>query len=306
MIIKEIQEYGEIRTKARAYFCYTLSRNIPNKLPSISIDDIMTPLKKLSQEMGNFDSLYILNPAGIQVTNTVSINPLYARKGEGDSRSDRAYYYRTIKENRCSITDLYPSLMSNELIVTISYPIYNDKQELQYIVCIDISLENILKTVHPTSIDSIFGKVRKYAYGAFSLVLGAVAFVLFLQGSRQLLSNGFAFHTVSITDMFEATILLTLSLAIFDLVRAIFEEEVLGSHRKHEDDDIHKTMVRFLGSIIIALAIESLMLVFKFAITDSNKLIYAVYLIGGISLLLISLSIYLNAINNGIKRDDKK
>jgi len=305
MIIKEIQEYGEVRTKARAYFCYTLGRNLPNKLPSVELDDIIEPLKKLSQEMGNFDSIYILDPLGIQVTNTVSINPIYARKGAGDSRSDRAYYYRTIKENRCSITDLYPSLMSNELIVTISYPIYNDKHEMLYIVCIDISLENILKTVHPTSIDSIFGKVRKYAYGAFSFALAAVALLLFLQGIGQFLSNGLEFYNVSIKDMFEATILLTLSLAIFDLVRAIFEEEVLGSHKKHEDGDIHKTMVRFLGSIIIALAIESLMLVFKFAITDSSKLLYAVYLIGGISVLLVSLSIYLNAIKNSSKDESK-
>jgi len=305
MIIKEIQEYGEVRTKARAYFCYTLGRNLPNKLPSVELDDIIEPLKKLSQEMGNFDSIYILDHLGIQVTNTVSINPIYARKGAGDSRSDRAYYYRTIKENRCSITDLYPSLMSNELIVTISYPIYNDKHEMLYIVSIDISLENILKTVHPTSIDSVFGKVRKYAYGAFSFALAAVALLLFLQGIGQFLSNGVKFYNVSIKDMFEATILLTLSLAIFDLVRAIFEEEVLGSHKKHEDGDIHKTMVRFLGSIIIALAIESLMLVFKFAITDSSKLLYAVYLIGGISVLLVSLSIYLNAIKNSSKDESE-
>jgi len=55
-------------------------------------------------------------------------------------------------------------------------------------------------------------------------------------------------------------------------------------------------MVRFLGSIIIALSIEALMLVFKFAITDPSKLIFAVYLILGITALMISLSIYLKAI----------
>jgi len=298
MIIKEIQEYSEIRTKARAYFCYILSRKLPNKLPIISLDSIIEALKKLSEDMGNFDSIYILDPAGVQVTNTVSINPDYARRGSGESRSDRAYYYRTVKEKRCILTDPYPSLMSNELVVTISHPIYNDKKELQYIVCIDISLENILKTVHPTSIDSLFGKARKYVYAAFSLALCAVALLLFVQGISHFLINGFNFNAISIEDMFEATILLTLSLAIFDLVRAIFEEEVLGSHKKHDEGDIHKTMVRFLGSIIIALAIESLMLVFKFAITAPSKLLYAVYLIGGIAALLISLSIYLKAIRN--------
>jgi len=298
MIIKEIQEYSEIRTKARAYFCYILSRKLPNKLPIVALDSIIDALKKLSEDMGNFDSIYILNPSGIQVTNTVSINPEYARTGTGDNRSDRAYYYRTVKENRCILTDPYPSLMSNDLVVTVSYPVYNDKSQLQFIVCIDISLENILKTVHPTSIDSLFGKGRKYVYAAFSIALFAVALLLFVQGISHFLINGLNFNAISIEDMFEATILLTLSLAIFDLVRAIFEEEVLGSHKKHDEGDIHKTMVRFLGSIIIALAIESLMLVFKFAITAPSKLLYAVYLIGGIAALLISLSIYLKAIRN--------
>ena len=35
------------------------------------------------------------------------------------------------------------------------------------------------------------------------------------------------------------------------------------------------------------------MLVFKFAITSPEQIIYAVWLIGGVSLLLIALSVYL-------------
>jgi len=93
--------------------------------------------------------------------------------------------------------------------------------------------------------------------------------------------------------MFKATILLTLSLAIFDLVKAIFEEEVLGKEKKEGSGDGHQTMIRFLGSIIIALSIEALMLVFKFAITQPEKLISAVYLIGGVTALLAGLSLYI-------------
>jgi uncharacterized membrane protein YczE len=52
-------------------------------------------------------------------------------------------------------------------------------------------------------------------------------------------------------------------------------------------------MIRFLGSIIIALSIEALMLVFKFAITEPEKLISAVYLILGVTALMIGLSIYI-------------
>jgi len=36
-----------------------------------------------------------------------------------------------------------------------------------------------------------------------------------------------------------------------------------------------------------------LMLVFKFAIIDPNKLIYAIYIIGGVALLLIGLAVYI-------------
>ncbi|MDX9966823.1 MAG: hypothetical protein RBS26_07470, partial [Sulfuricurvum sp.] len=92
---------------------------------------------------------------------------------------------------------------------------------------------------------------------------------------------------------FEATILLTLSLATFDLVKTIFEEEVLGRPKHDPSSDIHKTMVRFLGSIIIALSIEALMLVFKFAMTAPEMLVNAIYIIGGVSMLLVGLAVYI-------------
>ena len=61
------------------------------------------------------------------------------------------------------------------------------------------------------------------------------------------------------------------------------------------EDMENKTMIRFIGSIIIALAIEALMLVFKFAITAPDHIINAIYLIGGVAILMIALSIYLFA-----------
>lgn len=102
--------------------------------------------------------------------------------------------------------------------------------------------------------------------------------------------------------MFESTIAITLALAIFDLAKTLIEQEVLGRTKK-EEGGIQKTMVRFLGSIIIALAIEALMLVFKLAIGDLSQMVYAIYLIGGVSLLLLGLSVYLFTVkykNNNI------
>jgi hypothetical protein len=105
--------------------------------------------------------------------------------------------------------------------------------------------------------------------------------------------------------MFHSTILLTLSLAIFDLVKTIFEQEVLERHENEHPSQIHKTMVKFLGSIIIALAIESLMLVFKFALTAPGKLVFATYLIGAVTLLIFGLAYYIKSVSQADVLEEK-
>jgi len=295
MVIKEIQQFSEIRPKARAYLCYLLSRNIPNKTPEVSLENIISALKKIKKEVKEIDTLYVLDAKGRQIINNISKTVSY-RTGEGENRADRAYYYRAVREKRCILTDPYPSRIEGILVVTAAYPVYDDKGKLQFVVAMDIPLDKLLHMVHPSSGETAFGRFSKFSYAAFSLALLAVAFILFINGIKAFFTNELNIFHIDIKEMFEATILLTLSLAIFDLVKAIFEEEVLGHHKKGEPDEIHKTMVRFLGSIIIALAIEALMLVFKFAIIDPEKLIYAVYLIGGVTMLLFGLSIYLRSI----------
>ncbi len=297
MNIKEIDEFSRYRTKARAYFCYMLSRSLPNRVPGISVKDLKVSLRSINKTVKNVDAMYILDADGRQLINTISMDSRYSRKGLGENRSKRAYYYKVIRDKRCVLTDPYPSIKSNNLIVTVAYPVFNDKDELLYIVCIDISLSNLLGMINIASIDSVSGKVMKYIYAVFTLALFFVALLLFIKGVYSFFELGIDFYEIDIKNVFESTILLTLSLAIFDLVKAMFEEEVLGEHHKSAGDDIHKTMVRFLGSIIIALAIEALMLVFKFALTDSSKLLYAVYLILAITALLIGLSIYIKSLD---------
>jgi len=293
MQIKEIKEYAEIRVKARAYLCYIMGRNISHQIQSGDIHAVLTNLEVLNDNISKAEAVYALDANGMQISNNVSKNKKLQGIGKDEDRSDRAYFYKTIKEHRCTLTDPYPSLISNTMVVTSSFPIYDENDNLLCIICVDISLANILRMVHPSSIDSYAGTISKVAYTAFSIALSMVSLLLFVKGVTAFLHFGLDLTAIDINEMFKATILLTLSLAIFDLVKAIFEEEVLGKEKKHGAGDGHQTMIRFLGSIIIALSIESLMLVFKFALTDPEKLEYAVYLITGVSLLLVSLSIYI-------------
>jgi len=305
MQIKEIQEYAQIRVKARAYLCYIMGRNISQSIKSGDINTVLLKLESLSESIPKAEAIYALDKNGIQITDNISKNKKLRGIGKGLDRSDRAYYYKTIREHRCVLTDPYPSYVSNTMVVTSAFPIYDEYDNLICIICVDISLANILRMVHPSSVDSMAGTVSKVSYSAFSIALAAVSLLLFIKGVTSFFHFGLDFMHIDINEMFKSTILLTLSLAIFDLVKAIFEEEVLGKEKKEGAGDGHQTMIRFLGSIIIALSIESLMLVFKFALTDPAKLQYAVYLIAGVALLLISLSIYIK-FNLPYIKDSKK
>ena len=300
MVIREIQQFAEVRPRARAYLCYLFTRNIPNRMPEPNIDVITASLDKIVHEVEEFEALYVLNHRGEQVINNITDDP-HKKGGLGQNRSAKSYYYRAVREKRCVLSDPYPSTLTNELTVTASYPIYDEQGALRYIACIDVSLEHVLKIAHPSSLQSAFGKSSQIIYTIFSLSLLAIAMLLLYNGMRSLFMHGFEFNLLDIEAMFQSTILITLSLAIFDLVKTIFEEEVLGRNERDESSGIHKTMVRFLGSIIIALAIEALMLVFKYAIIDSAHILNAVYLIGGVTLLLFGLAFYLKAISQ--KRD---
>jgi len=296
LVVKEIQEYAEIRTKARAYLCYIMSRNISQSMDGGSLESVISKIKDLKEALPQSEVIYAIDGNGIQIVNNISSNTKLDGFGKGDNRSDRAYFYKTIEEHRCMLTDPYPSLVSNELVITATFPLYDKDNNVLAIICIDITLKNILKMVHPSSIDSTFGTVSRVVYAAFSFALFSVALLLFIKGVTSFLHFGLDFSAIDINLMFKSTILLTLSLAIMDLVKAIFEEEVLGQEKKNNSSsDSHQTMVRFLGSIIIALSIESLMLVFKFALTDPSQLLYAVYLIAGVTALIIGLSIYIKA-----------
>jgi len=293
MQIKEIHEYAEIRAKARAYLCYITGRNISNTIQNGDVETVLSKLDGLNNSIDKAEAVYALDANGVQIVANISNTKNLKGIGKDANRSDRAYYYKTVKEHRCTLTEPYPSNVSNTMVVTSAFPIYDEEDNLLCIICVDISLSNILRMVHPSSIDSFFGTLAKVAYTSFSIALAAVSLLLFVKGVDAFLHFGVDLGAINTNEIFKATILLTLSIAIFDLVKAIFEEEVLGKEKKEGAGDGHQTMIRFLGSIIIALSIEALMLVFKFALTDPGQLQYAVYLIGSIAWLIIGLSIYI-------------
>jgi len=302
MVAADIQLFSEGRTKARAYFCYLFAKNIPNRLPSLSQEMIMPRLRKIKADLENCEGIYLLDNKGVQISATYT-NESKIEDDIGKIRANRAYYYRAVREERCSITDPYPSLITGNLTVTASVPVFCEDGNLKYVACLDMPLGEVLKIAKLNTSDAFYSKLFKYSYAIFAFALMAVALLLFVHGIQSFFVEEISLSHLAIDDMFKATILLTLSLAIFDLGKTLIEEEVLGQHKEHNISGPNKTMVKFLGSIIIALSIESLMLVFKFAITDPGKLLFAIYIMGGVALLILSLAIYIRFTKNKNSRD---
>lgn len=302
MLSKDIARYSKIRYEVRAYMCYLFSRHIKNPILSPSLEKITKELEKIALEIQIFDAIYVLDAQGNQVRK-LNQESCDVNKREILNYSDRAYFYECKKEGRCILTDPYPSKNGGKLVITASYPIYDQNHELQYIACIDLTLEEALVIGAPTKLYDFFSKTSNIAYTALSAMLFLVSSLLFARGVYSFWHAVVHFNRLDIKEVFEATILLTLSLAIVDLVKAIFEEEVLGRNSGQNHYAIHKTMIRFLGSIIIALAIEALMLVFKFSIIEPEKIQYTLYLTGGVALLLFGLSVYVKFAYSAIKDD---
>ncbi|RDU69772.1 hypothetical protein CQA66_08785 [Helicobacter aurati] len=291
MLSKDIVTYSHVRHELRAYMCYLFTQNIKNFMPKPEFTTVLAGLKRIKDEIKDFDAMYILDGNGIQISDILQRKDIIPN--EYKDFSQRAYFYEALEEQRCIITNPYPSRIDGNLIITAAYPVYNQKRELLFVVCIDILLRDAIKISSPSWFFGAFTHFSIAMYFLFSVALSVVALMLMIEGvikfwSKELL----AFNNFDIKDIFESTILLTLALAIFDLVKAIFEEEVLGKNARQKTYTVHKTMIRFLGSIVIALAIEALMLVFKFTISSPEKLLYAVYLIAGVAILLIALAIY--------------
>lgn len=133
--------------------------------------------------------------------------------------------------------------------------------------------------------------ISRIVYTIFSLGLLFLAFALFWAALKD---YGMMFSAqIDVTNVFTSIILTTLAIALFDFAKTLFEEEVILERDARIHREIRRTLTRFVSSILIAISIEALLLVFKFAMTEPQNIIYALELIVGASLLLVSLGLYI-------------
>jgi len=96
-----------------------------------------------------------------------------------------------------------------------------------------------------------------------------------------------------IMSFFKPIIYITIAIAIFDLSKTLIEQEdIFKSYKK--DENIEKnTFIKFIISILIALSIEALMLVFKISLNNISLMSNAFWLFAGIALMIFTLTYFI-------------
>ncbi len=139
------------RFKARAY---ELASHLVEDL--VEMDEIrsMQPeriepvLKKVLEEEPFIQFLYVVNAEGKKITQNITHiedRQKYATFQLDSDFSGRPWFIGPIKDGKTHVTDFYTSRITGALCITVSGPIYNDKDEIIGVLGIDIRFEELAK-----------------------------------------------------------------------------------------------------------------------------------------------------------------
>ncbi|MEL0081983.1 MAG: PDC sensor domain-containing protein [Gammaproteobacteria bacterium] len=260
--------------------------------------DQQSRLRSLTQVARQFpfiSTVYRLDEQGRQQGATL-LSPStqgHSSAGDGADRSHRPYFEKLRGGSEYAVTEPYLSINNQALCLSsISRIAATATQPDGYIV-MDVDLKKLLSFFMGDGRQRRIEPVFKLVYGLISGILFVVVGALLWQAGGQLLSVLGSSGHVATEQIFGVVIYLTLALAIFDLGKTTFEEEVLLGKDVFRHSSTRRTITRFIAAILIAISIESLMLIFKAALdADHALLMAATWVMMPAVGLLIGLGIY--------------
>lgn len=241
------------------------------------------------------EMIYKLDPAGKQISQNIGMEPKNHNNTEiGKDRSHRPYFLETQQESpsRTNVTSPYLSTFTRSLCISAASKIKSAEGILGYIV-LDINLTSSIEFMMGDRLRSRFNIFFKSIFAIISIGLFSVVLLLFYLSLTELLSI-FTFdnNKEDYVKPFGIIIYLTLALAIFDLAKTTLEEEVLMHKDIFRHSSTRRTITRFMSAILIAVSIESLLLMFKSVLSHDDMLPSAIGMMLSSALLLLALGAY--------------
>lgn len=295
--INVIEKYEEHRIAIHHLLSSILGCFAEEKMFEQSQEDLTDLLNSLCSYYPFVSLLYLLDAQGKQICRNVpgSHFKSHPKIGMGVDRSKRPYYLLALKSDGVVVTEPYLSSVRRELCVSTCVKVLDNNGSVKGYVVLDIDLSATLGFLTGDSRRVHFDPYFKIMYTLIVSGLFAVSLVLLytagLECMKVLNSLTEPAHIIEIP--FGVVIYLTLALAIFDLGKTTLEEEVLLYKDILRHSSTRRTITRFIAVIIIAVSIESLLMIFKFALNGgSEHIIEAVWIIIAAALLLVSLGVY--------------
>lgn len=266
-----IEIYKANRETVEHFILTSLSRLQPKKLDELTAKRIFTISSCIKLVYG-VDNEYLQS------------TPYYYRNNSDTSKlglSKAHYFDRIVFDiNGTYVSNPYISSETGNAGIT-----YAQKMDDDFIV-IDLDLLCVLEQLQLVHSNRFIYNLNRIVYGFmgfsllfFALFLGVFAIYTFVESILH-------FETFELESTFRAIIALTLGLAIYDLAKTILEHEIFFKSINLSDIQSNEMLSKFLKSIIIALSIESLMVVFKITLKDHTQLIHAFFLILGVSFMI--------------------
>ncbi|WP_309496600.1 hypothetical protein [Sulfurovum sp.] len=239
--------------------------------------------KKVFQTFPSMELVYITDKDFTQ-----SDANIFRNKTELSAKGTNRSYMSTKvlqKDAEFSISTPYINSATGHACITVM------KKEEEKFVFLDFRLSMLLGRLGLVELNYNFNEFTKLFYKAVGFSLMAFAFFAVIYAISGYFSSIFLSGDFSLDALFKPIVALTLGLAIFDLAKTILEREVFFKNYGKANEDAN-VLTKFSIAIIIALSIEALMVVFKIALHDYSEMIYALYLIIGIALIIVSLGVY--------------
>ncbi len=156
----------------------------------------------------------------------------------------------------------------------------------------DFNLFKLLQHIRLIEGNTLFIKFSKLVYMIIGFALVIYSLVITEYALYTFITTFATQQMQHIELIFTPIISLTLGLAIFDLAKTILEQEVFSKNYSTEENRENRIFGKFLISIIIALSIEALMVVFKTALSEHGKMSEAFFLIAGVALMILALGLF--------------
>lgn len=236
---------------------------------------------------------YLLDNNGHQIgSNYFNDEGLIVKENlAGSDWSNRPYYKQASITDDAILTEPYLTTVDKSLIISAAIKVYDHDRLLGYLV-VDLDLAEAMRFLTGDTLRHKAEPYFKVFHFIFGIALFGIVLVLLASASWQMIALVSTDAFYDYANPLRAIIYVILAMAIFDLAKTTFEEEVLTHKDIFRHSAIRRSITRFMSTILVAVSIEALLLMFKGSMGDWHLLQHAAWVMFSAVLLLLALGAY--------------